>query len=71
MVVASVPAAQTFSSVTSTPAPQERAAVDLSLQDDDDTGATVADEPAVRQWRVSHAFDTVLMKARVRRKGRA
>jgi hypothetical protein len=36
-----------------------------------DTGATVADDLAVRQWQLIRAFDSVLEKARGRRKGRA
>jgi hypothetical protein len=41
---------------------EQHAAVDLALEDDYDTGATVADDPVVRQWQLSRAFDRVLKK---------
>ena len=69
--VPAVPAAQTFGSVTSTPSKKELKAVDLALEDDYDTGATVADEPSVRDWQLHRAFDSVLRKASGKRKDRA
>ena len=35
-----------------------------------ETGATVADDPVVRQWQLSRAFDSVLKKARSKRADR-
>jgi hypothetical protein len=67
-VVASVPAAQTFGSVSSTPLQQELAAVDLALEDDYDTGATVADDLAGQSWRTRSAFDSALEKISGRRR---
>jgi hypothetical protein len=61
-VVASVPGAATLDGVTSTVSQQELAAVDLALQDDYDTGATVADDLAGQSWRTSSAFDSALEK---------
>jgi hypothetical protein len=63
-----------FGAGTATPAAQpavttasstdeQLAAVDLALEDDYDTGATVADDPAVRKWQLSRAFNSVLEKA--------
>jgi hypothetical protein len=51
----------TVAGQTSTPSVDELKAVDAVLEDGyDASGATVADDRAVRQWQLSRAFDSVL-----------